>query len=183
MTIMKRNHSEENNPQIGRYVAIASHYRWLLIACAVSCWIVGLAISRVLPAKYQSETVILVEQPKVLTQYVPPNVAIDLQQRLQSLTQQILSRTRLTQIIDRFGLYGKKPGQTVSDGLLQRMRNDITIDLIKSSGQGGELSAFKVSYSAPKAALARDVVGQITTLFIDANVHNQQQMSEETAHV
>lgn len=177
---MTHNQSAEHNPQFGRYVAIASHYRWLLIACAVTCWIVGLVASLVLPAKYRSETVILVEQPKVLVQYVPPNVAIDLQQRLQSLTQQILSRTRLTQIIDTVGLYGQKPGQTVSDDLLQRMRNDITIDLIKSSGHGDELSAFKVSYSAPKAALARDVVGQITTLFIDANVHNQQQMSEET---
>jgi polysaccharide chain length determinant protein (PEP-CTERM system associated) len=177
---MRHSASAEDNPQVGRYVAIVSHYKWLLIVSAVTCWIVGLAVSLILPAKYRSETVILVEQPKVLTQYVPPNVAIDLQQRLQSLTQQILSRTRLTQIIDRFGLYGKKPGETVSDDLLQRMRNDIIIDQTKTSSHGDELSAFKVSYSAPKAALARDVVGQITTLFIDANVHNQQQMSEET---
>jgi len=177
---MRSKASPEDSPQIGRYLAIVSHYKWLLILSAITFWIVGLGISLVLPAKYQSETVILVEQPKVLTQYVPPNVAIDLQQRLQSLTQQILSRTRLTRIIDTFGLYGKKPGQPVSDDLLQRMRNDITIDLIKASGHGDELSAFKVSYSAPKAALARDVVGQITTLFIDANVRNQQQMSEET---
>src|SRR5262249_38244101 len=167
-------------PQIGRYLAIVSHYKWLLILSAITFWIVGLGISLVLPAKYQSETVILVEQPKVLTQYVPPNVAIDLQQRMHSLTQQIFSRTRLTQIIDTFGLYGKKPGQTVSDDLLQRMRNDITIDLTKSSGHGDELSAFKVAYSAPKASLAKDVVGQITTLFIEENLQNQQRMSEDT---
>jgi polysaccharide chain length determinant protein (PEP-CTERM system associated) len=165
---------------MGRYVAIVSRYKWLLIASAFACWAAALTVSIVLPAKFRSETVILVEQPKVLTQYVPPNVAIDLQQRMQSLTQQILSRTRLTQIIDTFGLYGKKPGQPVSDDLLQRMRNDITIDLTKSSAHGDELSAFKVSYSAPRASLAKDVVGQITTLFIEENLHNQQQMSEDT---
>jgi polysaccharide biosynthesis transport protein len=168
------------SPQLGRYVAIVSRYKWLLIASAFACWAAALTVSILLPARFRSETVILVEQPKVLTQYVPPNVAIDLQQRMQSLTQQILSRTRLTQIIDTFGLYGKKPGRPVSDDLLQRMRNDITIDLTKSSGHGDELSAFKVSYSAPKASLAKDVVGQITTLFIEENLHNQQQMSEDT---
>jgi succinoglycan biosynthesis transport protein ExoP len=173
-------HPDSNSPQIGRYVAIVSHHKWLLIASAFVCWAAGLTASLLLPAKFRSETVILVEQPKVLAQYVAPNVAIDLQQRLQSLTQQILSRTRLTRIIDTFGLYGKQPGQAVSDDLLQRMRNDITIDLIKSSGHADELSAFKVSYSAPKGALARDVVGQITSLFIEANLQNQQQMSEDT---
>jgi polysaccharide biosynthesis transport protein len=168
------------SPQVGRYVAIVSRYKWLLIASAFVCWAATLTVSILLPAKFRSETVILVEQPKVLTQYVPPNVAIDLQQRMQSLTQQILSRTRLTQIIDTFGLYGKKPGQPVSDDLLQRMRNDITIDLTKSSGRGDELSAFKVSYSAPQAGVAKDVVGQITTLFIEENLQTQQQMSEDT---
>jgi len=178
---MPENHSTElSSSQAGRYAAIVSHHKWLLIGSASIFWAVGLAVSLFLPAKFRSETVILVEQPQVLTQYVPPNVAIDLQQRMQSLTQQILSRTRLTQIIDTFGLYGKKPGQSVSDDLLQQMRNDITIDLTKSSGHGDELSAFKVSYSAPKAILARDVVGQITTLFIEENLQNQQHMSEDT---
>src|SRR5215831_7808454 len=178
---MPENHlTEPSSPKAGRYAAIVSHHKWLLIGSASVFWAVGLAVGLFLPAKFRSETVILVEQPQVLTQYVPPNVAIDLQQRMQSLTQQILSRTRLTQIIDTFGLYGKRPGQSVSDDLLQRMRNDITIDLTKSSGHGDELSAFKVSYSAPKASLAKDVVGQITTLFIEENLQNQQHMSEDT---
>jgi polysaccharide chain length determinant protein (PEP-CTERM system associated) len=105
-------------------------------------------------------------------------VTVDLQQRMQSLTQQILSRTRLVRIIDNLRLYGKQPDQVASDELIQRMRKDITIELIKANGQ--ELSAFKVAYSAPSGALAQKVTGEITSLFIDENLKNQQESSAQT---
>jgi polysaccharide chain length determinant protein (PEP-CTERM system associated) len=124
--------------------------------------------------------VILIEQQKVLPQYVAPNVAVDLQQRMQSLTQQILSRTRLVKIMESLHLYGTQPNHPANDEMVQQMRKDITIDLIKSGGRGDELSGFKVSYSAPTPALAQAVVGRITSLFIDENLRGQQQLSEDT---
>jgi len=59
---------------------------------------------------YRSEAVFLVEQQKVRAQYVVPNVTISLQDRLQSMTQQILSRTRLQATIKRFGRYSRHGG-------------------------------------------------------------------------
>ena len=58
-------------------------------------WIVVWGASWVLPPRYQSSTLILVEQPTMPKDYVTPNINDDLQERLQSITQQILSRTRL----------------------------------------------------------------------------------------
>ena len=68
-------------------------------------WIVVWGVSWVLPPRYLSTTLILVEQPTMPKDYVTPNVNDDLQQRMQSITQQILSRTRLLRIIDQFDLY------------------------------------------------------------------------------
>jgi polysaccharide biosynthesis transport protein len=170
---------ESVSPRMGQYVAMVSRHRWWVIASTFSFWATALTVSMLLPAKFRSETVILIEQQKVLPQYVTPNVTIDLQQRMQSLTQQILSRTRLVRIMDSFHLYGKKADQPADD-LVQRMRNDITIELIKSNGHSDELSAFKVSYSAPTPALAQAVAGQITSLFIEENLRNQQELSEDT---
>ena len=64
-------------------------------------WIVVWAASWLLPVRYKSGTLILVEQPTMPKDYVTPNVTDDLQDRLQSITQQILSRTRLLLIIDQ----------------------------------------------------------------------------------
>ena len=68
-------------------------------------WAAVWAASWVLPPRYQSSTLILVEQPTMPKDYVTPNVNDDLQQRMQSITQQILSRTNLLHIIDQFNLY------------------------------------------------------------------------------
>lgn len=171
---------ENVSPRIGPYAALVIRHRWWVILSTFSLWAIGLAVSVLVPAKFRSETVILIESQKVLPQYVTPNVGIDLQQQMQSLTQQILSRTRLVRIMDSFHLYGKQPNQAAADTLIQRMRNDITIELIKGGGRADELSAFKVSYSAPTPALAQAVAGQITSLFIDENLRDQQQLSEDT---
>jgi len=172
---------EDVSPRLGQYAALVVRQRWWVILSAFSFWALALATCLVLPPRFRSETVILIEQQKILPQYVTPNVAVDLQQQMQSLTQQILSRTRLVKIIDSLHLYGNQPNQHVSDELVQRMRKDITIDLIKSGGHEDELSAFKLSYSAPTPAVAQAVVGQITSLFIEENSRNQRQLSEETA--
>jgi polysaccharide biosynthesis transport protein len=60
------------------------------------------------------------------------------------------------------------------------MRKDITIEMITAEGRPDQLSAFKVAYSAAKPQLARDVTQELTSLFIDENLQNREQMSEDT---
>jgi polysaccharide chain length determinant protein (PEP-CTERM system associated) len=174
---------QQNTPKpasIGAYLALVVRRRWLVGSFALVIWALASAASLVIPAKYRSETTILIEQPKVQAQIVPPAVTTDLQQQLQSLTEQILSRTRLSQIMDSFHLYGKQPDQPASEAMIQRMQKDITIDLVTTPGHSDQLSAFKVSYSAGNPQLAQEVAGQITSLFIAENLKNQQQLAEDT---
>ena len=86
------------------YGTILLRRRWWILLPLFFCWAATWSLGWLLPATYQSEALILVEQQKVPEQYVVPNVTVSLQDRLQSITQQILSRTRLQEIIDRFHL-------------------------------------------------------------------------------
>src|SRR4029077_946837 len=90
-------------------------------------WAVVWGASWVLPPKYQSSTLILVEQPTMPKDYVTPNVNDDLQDRLQSITQQILSRTRLLHIIEQLDPYGSERKKQSPDQQVERMRKDIEI--------------------------------------------------------
>src|SRR5215813_1745293 len=63
-------------------------------------WLAVWSASWLLPVRYKSGTLILVEQPTMPKDYVVPNVSDNLQERLQSITQQILSRSRLLHIAD-----------------------------------------------------------------------------------
>ncbi len=153
--------------------------RWWVLSSLAIGWVVIMAAGIFIPPRYRSETVILVEQQQVPEHYVQANVAADLQQRLQSMSEQILSRTRLLMVIDKFHLYGKERANMDPDSLVQRMRKDIAIELVRASGRN-DLSAFKVSYSASNAVLAQQVTGELTSAFIEENLRTRARMSEST---
>ena len=101
-------------------------------------WLVVWGASWILPQKYKSSTLILVEQPSMPENYVAPNISDDLQTRLQSITTQILSRTRLLTIIDRLHLYGGMENAATADERVNRMRKDVDIELVRDPQEGGE---------------------------------------------
>src|SRR5580698_5615140 len=110
-------------------------------------WLLVWGASWIIPSRYKSTTTILVEQPTMPQNYVVPNISDDLQTRLQSITTQILSRTRLLIIIDRLHLYGEvRDGN--ADEKVERMRKDIDIDLVRDPQKQDDISAFKILYSA-----------------------------------
>ena len=95
------------------YVDILKRRFWLIVISAFVCLAVGIGISHVIPPQYQSQTLILVEQPKVPEDYVKPVVDQDLNDELASMKEQILSRSHLEPIISRFNLY---PGADYDNG-------------------------------------------------------------------
>lgn len=141
-------------------------------------WLAVWGASWVLPARYKSSTLILVEQPTMPKDYVVPNVNEDLQVRLQSITEQILSRSRLMGILDEMKLYAKDRSRLSPDEAVDKMRQDIDIELVK--GTDNRISAFRVSYSASEPSIAQQVTSKLTTLFINENLEVRQQASEGT---
>lgn len=170
-----------------QYARVLVRRRWWIILPLFFCWAVTWSIGWLLPARYQSEALILVEQQKVPEQYVVPNVNVSLQDRLQSITQQILSRTRLQEIIDRFHLYsynysykGRIAALFQAGDAVDQMRKDINIDLVNTPGHPEELTAFKISFSGTSPELAQEVNTELTRLFINEDLESQQQLSEST---
>jgi len=174
-------------PSLKDYWAIVRRRRWWIFLPIFLCWAVVWTGGWLWPASYDSDGTILVQQQQVPEQYVAPNVTLDLEDRVQSMTQQILSRTRLQATIDRFHLY--RPSHGLSSLLqtedpVEQMRKDIKIELVQSDNKAGshrgELTAFKIHYSAPSPELAQQVNSELTSLFIDENLKTQQQLSEST---
>src|SRR5579863_4719310 len=142
-------------------------------------WLAVWSASWVLPSRYKSGTLILVEQPSMPKDYVTPNVSDDLQARLQSITQQILSRTNLLHIIDELNLYPQERTRLNPDELVERMRKDIEIVLVFDEHHA-VITSFNIYYSSHDAHLAQQVTGELTNLFISENLELRQQKSEDT---
>jgi polysaccharide chain length determinant protein (PEP-CTERM system associated) len=167
---------------LDEYWAMARRRRWYILLPVFACWAIACAGSWLVPSTFQSDALILVEQQKVPEKYVVSNVTVSLQDRLQSMTQQILSRTRLESTINRFRLYETRQGVPLiqTGDAVEQMRKDIKIDLVEAPDRPGELTAFKIRYSTGTPQLAQQVNSELTSLFIEENLQSQQQLSEST---
>ena len=174
---------DQKSQGIEEYWSIVRRHRWLILLSIFVCWATVWVIGWLLPATYQSEALILVEQQQVTSELVPPNVSISLQDQLQSMTQQVLSRTQLQGIIDRYHLYSNHSGLLAifepADSVDQ-MRKDINITPVEVPGRNGDLTAFKIDYTGPTPALAQQVNSELTSAFLDQNLKSQQQLSQST---
>ena len=141
-------------------------------------WAAVWGASWVLPPRYQSSTAILVAQPTMPKDYVTPNISDDLQERMQTITEQILSRTRLLHIIDQLNLYASPHAQLSPDEKVGRMRKNIDIELVRDNRN--QITAFNVYYSSRDPLVAQKVTSELTNLFINENLEVRQQQSEDT---
>jgi polysaccharide biosynthesis transport protein len=160
------------------YRGLIRRHIWHFLIPFFLGWCAVWAASWFMPSIYRSGTLILVEEPTIPQEFVLPNVAGDLQSRLQSITQQILSRTRLLHIIERLNLY-EGTGHPSPDELVERMRGDIKIELNRSE-DGRALTSFNVYYSARQPATAQAVTSELCNLFINENLEVRQQQSQST---
>src|SRR6202163_666741 len=165
------------------YYAIAVRRRWWILLPLFVSWLAVWGVSWFLPTTYQSEALISAEQQKVSDLYVMENVNVNLQNRWQSTTQQVLSHASLHAIIERFKLYSTPPrmsGFFKPKDPVDSMRGDIKIELVGTPGYRGEFVTFKIHYTADTPELAQQVNSELTSLFINENVKAQRQLSENT---
>jgi protein tyrosine kinase modulator len=164
------------------YVAIVRRRRRLIILPAILGAAVGCLLSLVLPPRYTSHTLVLVEQPIVPDSYVKPVVSEDLNQHLASMQEQILSRTHLQPLVEKFGLYEKDAKRVPMEQLVERLRKSIKVTPLNPmpGTRSPELPGFNVDVTLGEARLAQQICTEITSMFMEQNLRLHQQRAEDT---
>jgi polysaccharide chain length determinant protein (PEP-CTERM system associated) len=174
--------TEEQNARgldIQRYLSVARRRHMHFLIPLLIGWLAVWSAGWILPATYKSATLILVERPTMPKNFVEPNINEDLQDRLQSITQQILSRTRLLLIIDKLHLYDGGRRKITPDDKVERMRKDIGVELVHDA-HNEEITAFRITYTAHDPHQAQRVTSELADLFIDENLKVREQQSKDT---
>ena len=164
------------------YIRILRH-RWPMIAVlAVAGTLLGFIASAVLPKKFTSQTLVIVEQPAVPADIVKPVISTDMDQRLAAMQSQILSRSRLEPIIQQLGLYRNEVNRVPMEDLVARLRKAIAITPIKpmEETRSNSLPGFTVGVTFDNAYLAQQICSAITSMFLEQNAQLQQEQAQET---
>jgi polysaccharide chain length determinant protein (PEP-CTERM system associated) len=152
--------------------------RFLLIVTSTLVFLaIGIALTHILSPKFQSQTLVLIEQQKVPEDYVKPVVEEDISSRLASMKEQILSRSRIEPIIRKYNLFAK--GNPSMDDRVSMMQKAIGIKAIPS-GQSGGMPGFYITFDAQNARLAQQVCAEITSIFVSENQNARQASAEGT---
>jgi polysaccharide chain length determinant protein (PEP-CTERM system associated) len=157
--------------------------RWVLI---LTLTLVGgplaYGVSRLLPNKFKSQTLVLIEQPTVSAKIVDSLDSTDINQRLSSMQQQILSRSRLEPIIRQFDLYPQDVNRKSMDELVLRLQKSIEVTPIlpMAETRAQQLPGFYVAVTLDTARNAQEVCTAITSMFIEQSIRQRQEHSETT---
>src|SRR5207245_855703 len=130
--------------QVREYWQTLLQHKWQVYFTTLALTLAAIVGISLLPDQYQVTTTILVDPQKVPDEYIPATIKSPLTERLQTITQEVLSATRLQEVIDKWNLYHKMHGSMSSDQLIEYMRGKIKIEVKRASGAGP--AAFSITY-------------------------------------
>ena len=147
---------------------------WLFL-CLLS-----VAVVFSLPATYRAEAVILVDRQKIPERIVASTVNAEVQDRLATISQEILATSRLQNIIATYHLYERERAHLPQEDIIEMMRQDTKITLEKGWSQD-RTGAFRISYLGRDPVTAAEVANQIGNLFIEENLRTRENHAEGTS--
>lgn len=169
---------------IGKILNAFYRRRGLIIAVFAIVFLLTTDVAFVLPRAYRSSSLILVTPQRLPASYVTSTVTSSIQDRIQSITQQILSRTSLEKIIKDFNLYPDTRQWTTMEDRIDELRRKVRADVQRDkSAQGppireksGQTSTtFLLSFQAESPAKAVQVTNRLASLFIEENLKDREE--------
>jgi polysaccharide chain length determinant protein (PEP-CTERM system associated) len=163
------------------YAAMAWRRKWLIVAGLVIGTYAALVVSSFVRDIFQSEMLIQVVPQRVPDSYVQSTVTMRTEERLNALSQQVLSRTALETLIGEMDLYPERRVRLPMQDVVELMRADVRVEPVVSTIRGSrEADAFYVRFSYPNRVIATRVTERIGGLFVDLNAKDRGQLAEAT---
>ncbi len=147
------------------------------IICFSSIFFVGICIALLLKPIYTSEAMIRIEDQQIPENYVDSTITDYAEERIEKINQEILSRPKLLEIIDKFNLYPKLKAKKSPTELFEQINEDIGFRKIEARWQSrkggkpiGATVAFTLSYDGEDAAIVQKVAQTLSQLYLEADI-------------
>jgi polysaccharide biosynthesis transport protein len=175
--------------ELNDYLEIWGRRKWQILIPAAILSAMSAFMVMSMPSVYKSTATILIEEQEIPSELVKSTVTSYADQRIQVISQQVMTRANLWQIIDNFKLFEKKRTQASSEDLIEQLRKKIKMDIIsadvidrRSGLKTAATIAFSVSYLGETPEQAQRVANELTTLYLNENLKNRRQKAADTSN-
>lgn len=168
---------------LGLVIEALRRRKWLAVVAFAVPFSAVASVAMFVPSIYRSTARVLVEGQQVPEAFVKPTVTNELGTRLDTISEEILSRSRLLGVIERFGLYPTLRGRVSSEAIVGRMRKDIHVEFteVDPRGQRGGTVAFAISYRGRDPQAAAQVANLLAASYVEENLKVRGRQAAGTA--
>ena len=177
----------DSGKTLSDYLRILRRRRTLMLAVFLCLFAAAAVVALALPSVYRSTATILIKEQEIPQEFVRSTVTSFADERIQVISQQVMTRATLLDLVDKYDLYGKARQRDTSEEILDLMRRDIKLIPIsaevtdrRTGSPVKSTIAFSVSYDSESASNAQKIANELTTLYLNENVKNRQQKAAET---
>jgi len=180
---------EEKEKNLGDYLHILRRRKALLFWPMLVLMLLAVIVATALPAVYQSSATILIEQQDIPQDLVRSTITTYADQRLQVISQRVMTSANLSSIVKKFNLYADMLKKNTITVVLEKMRKDINMEMVSAdvidprSGRPTQATiAFTLSYDSESPELAQKVASELASLYLSENIKTRTAKTEDTSH-
>jgi succinoglycan biosynthesis transport protein ExoP len=178
---------EEQTKELRDYLDAFRRRRTSILSVAAVIFVISVVAAVLWPPVYRSTATILIEEQEIPPDLIRSTITSYATQRIQTITQRVMTRANLMSIIEKYDLYHKKRKVETTEDILDRMRNDVKVDMINAdvvdprTGRPTPATiAFTLSFDGEGAEVAQKVANELTTLYLNENLKNRTEKASET---
>lgn len=169
------------------YVDALRRRRGSILITAALLMLVSVLVALLLPSVYRSTSMILIEEQEIPSDLVRSTITTYAWQRIQTISQRVMTRNNLMEIVNKYDLYASKRRSETSEEIIERMRKAIKLDAISAdvidprTGRPMPATiAFSLSYDGEGAVVTQKVANELTTLYLNENLKSRTEKTAET---
>jgi len=168
---------------IRQYLEIALRRKWYIIIPLVCSLVISFGVYKYLPKVYKATTLVLVQPQKIPEAYVQPTVTDSIAGRINTISQEILSRTRLEKVIQELNLYPGLLKERPMEEIIQTMRKNIEVKVPQNTRRDRDRmqNSFSISFLGEEPSTVMMVANKLASLFIEENMKVRESQAEDTS--
>jgi len=172
---------------IGDITEIIKRRKFFIIIPFVTIFTIGILTALLLPSIYQASTTIMIQQQQIPSEFVQSTVQTVVEESLEIIAYQVMSRKKLLEIIERFDLYQDLLKRKTSEEVIEKMREDITRKTMSTqvvNEQTGReaiiTTAFELLYEGKDPQKVLKVANTLASLYMEQNLKDREEKAKTT---
>src|SRR3972149_6209968 len=178
---------EDQTKELRDYIDAFRRRRSSILIVGATLFVISLGVAMLWPPTYRSAATILIEEQQIPSDLVRSTITSYAAQRIQVISQRVMTRANLMQVIEKYDLYRDRRRRETTEEILDSMRQDIGLSMINADvvdPRSGQLTkatiAFTLAFEGNDAKVAQKVANELTTLYLNENLKTRADKASET---